>query len=373
MPMPGSTPPDSPPTIHTVAIVGTGLIGGSLGMALRARVPSVRVVAVDVEGVAAAAVAAGAAHAALPLAEAVRGADLVVVAAPPGVSLGLVGEIAPHLRPSAILSDVGSVKAPFLAAAVAAVAGAHRIVGGHPMAGRETGGLVSADARLFENAAWVLCPAQNDDTSAVDALAALVSAVGARVVVMDAARHDRTAAAVSHVPQLAAVALVTAALGDDPGARRLAGGGFRDVTRIAASPWPLWQGILSANHGAALAALDGLRSELDTVRDALARRDWAALDAAFARAAHLRSGIPVDARGFLRPLAEIAVDADDRPGFLAALTATLATAGLNIADLELLKVREGLDGVFRVAFATDADRAAALTALSAAGFVARMR
>ncbi len=268
--------PDPPFSIRTVALVGTGLIGGSLGMALRARVPSVRVVAVDVEGVAADAVAAGAADVAMPLPDAVRIADLVVVAAPPDVSLELIREIAPHLRPSAILSDVGSVKAPFLAAATAAIPDARRIVGGHPMAGRETGGLGSADARLFENAAWVLCPAQDDqrpttedgenrraDTSAVDALAALVSAIGARVVVMDAARHDRTAAAVSHVPQLAAVALVTAALGDDPGARRLAGGGFRDVTRIAASPWPLWQGILSANHGAALAALDGLREALD--------------------------------------------------------------------------------------------------------------
>ncbi len=363
-----------PLPIRTVVLVGTGLIGGSLGMALRARVPSVRVVAVDVDGVAEAAVAAGAVHEAMPLPDAVGQADVVVVAAPPDVSLALVADIAPHLRPAALLTDVGSVKAPWLAAARAVVPDPSRIVGGHPMAGRETGGLASADARLFENAAWVLCPADGDaDGPAVTALAALVAAVGARVVVMDADRHDRTAAAVSHVPQLAAVALVLGALGPDPDARRLAGGGFRDVTRIAASPWPLWQGILSANHGAALDALDAHRVALDGLREALARRDWPALDGAFARAAHLRSGIPVDARGFLHPLAELTVDANDRAGFLAALTAALAAADLNVSDLELLKVREGVDGVFRVGFATEADRDRALAVLTAAGFVARRK
>lgn len=365
---------DTPAPIQTVALVGTGLIGGSLGLALRARVSAVRVVAVDVAGVAEAAVAAGAAHEADTLVGAVARADVVVVAAPPAVSLALVAEIAPHLRPDALLTDVGSVKAPFLDAARRAGIDPARVVGGHPMAGREVAGLAGADARLFENAAWVLCPGDGEAARpAVAALGALVSAVGARVVVMDAAQHDRTAAAVSHVPQLAAVALVHAALGPDPDARRLAGGGFRDVTRIASSPWPMWQGILSANHGPALAALDAFAASLADVRAALAARDWSALDAAFADAGRLRSGIPVDARGFLHPLAELTVDAEDRPGFLARLTGALADARINVSDLELLKVREGVDGVFRVGFASEAERDRARGVLAAAGFTARPR
>ena len=360
--------------LRTVVVVGTGLIGGSLGLALRARVPGVRVVAVDVDGVAEAAVAAGAADEADTLARAMARADVVVIAAPPSVSRGLVAEIAPHLPAHALLTDVGSVKAPFLDAARRAGLDPARVVGGHPMAGREVAGLAGADARLFENAAWVLCPADPvASAAALTSLAALVQAVGARVVAMDADRHDRTAAAVSHVPQLAAVALVGAALGPDPDARRLAGGGFRDVTRIASSPWPMWQGILSANRGPALAALDAFAASLADVRAALDRGDWPALERAFDDAARLRSGIPVDARGFLRPLAELTVDAEDRPGFLARLTATLHGVGLNVSDLELLKVREGVDGVFRVAFATEAERATALAALAAAGFTARPR
>jgi len=200
-----------------------------------------------------------------------------------------------------------------------------------------------------------------------------VQATGARAVVLDAVTHDRFVARVSHLPQLAAVALVHAALADAPEARGLAAGGFRDMTRIASSPPALWHQILAANRPAVLVALDAYTDALAALRCAVDASDAPALAAAFDAAAEARAGLPVNAKGFLRPLAELTLDADDRVGFLARALTALADAGLDVKDVELLKVREGQDGVFRLAFASDAHADAALATLRAHRFTARLR
>ncbi|MEM8602009.1 MAG: prephenate dehydrogenase/arogenate dehydrogenase family protein, partial [Bacteroidota bacterium] len=177
--------------IQTVALVGTGLIGGSLGLALRDRRPSVQLVAYDpVAG--SEAVARGAAHrqAASP-ALAVRDADLVVLGAPMRYLPVLLSDIAPHLKPGAVVTDVGSVKAPLVAHAADVLPDRNPFVGGHPMAGAERGGMAHADAFLFENATWVLCPpaglGEADVPNRFPALIDLVEATGARVLLLDAA------------------------------------------------------------------------------------------------------------------------------------------------------------------------------------------
>lgn len=355
-----------------MAVVGTGLIGGSILHALRAAWPAVRRLAVDVSGVAEDAVVRGLADAAVGLDEA-AGADLVVLAAPPEPSRRALERLAPRLRAGTLVTDVASVKMPLAEAARQVLPDPGAFVGGHPMAGAERGGLENARADLFENAAWVLCPDGGVLEGRHAPVLALVEACRARPVVLMPEDHDRFVARVSHLPQLAAVALVNAALVDDPAARQLAAGGFRDMTRIASSPVGLWQQIFAANRDAVLAALDRYADALADLRRAVEQGHDEVLARRFDAAAEARAGLPVNAKGFLRPLPELTLDADDRVGFLARALGALAEAEIDLKDVELLKVREGQDGVFRLAFASDADAYRALDVLRGDGFTARLR
>ena len=363
--------------------MGTGLIGGSIGLALRARHPRVEVVGADADAAEAArALARGAVSRVAPsAAEAAAAADIVVLAVPTARVPGVLAEIAPRVAPGALVTDVASVKGPVAQAARELLPAGVAFVGGHPMAGAERGGVAHADALLFENAVYVLTPAGGaaegalgGEAPALDPRAVwLAEAVGARAVAMDAARHDAVVAAVSHLPQLVAVALVdhAAATGDD--ALALAAGGFRDTTRVASSPFGMWGGILDANREAVVATLAAFAERLAVLARAVAAADLDALEAAFDRAAETRSAIPSSSKGFLRPLAEVTLWAEDRVGFLAAVTGALAEAELNVKDLELLRVREDEGGAFRLAFADGAAADAAVSVLRGLGLRAERR
>lgn len=385
--------------MNRIALIGTGLIGGSLGLAVRARHPQTEIVCFDASGdEAALALARGAAtHIAASAQEAASGADLVILAVPTGAVAGVLREIAPVLASGAVVTDVASVKGPIVRAAQEILPPEAVFVGGHPMAGAERGGMAHADALLFENAVYVLTPSggmrdrgmerdagsgplapeASAPSSAVPpippSLLSLIRAAGARAVVMDADRHDAVVAAVSHLPQLLAVALVqhAAETGDD--ALALAAGGFRDMTRIASSPFGMWGDILGANRDAVLGALDGFARGLITLREAVASGETADLRAAFEQASGVRDAIPSHSKGFLAPLAEVTLWAEDRVGFLAGVTGALSEAGLNIKDMELLRVREGTGGAFRLAFADSATADAAIGVLRARGLRAERR
>ncbi len=360
-----------PDPVRRVAVIGTGLIGGSIALALRDRRPDVEVVGFDRDlGQLAVAVERGAVAATASPADAVAQADVVVLAVPTGAVQAALAEVAPALRPGTLVTDVASVKGPVAEAARELLPGAVAFVGGHPMAGAERGGMAHADALLFENAVYVLTP--NGPT--VDPRAVwLARSVGARPVGLTAERHDAVVAAVSHLPQLAAVALVELAseVGDD--ALALAAGGFRDMTRIASSPFGMWGDILTANRDAALGALDAYAARLATLRDAVAAGDLNVLADSFAASAATRSAIPSHSKGFLTPLAEVTLWAHDRVGFLATVTGALADAALNVKDLELLRVREGEGGAFRLAFADGPTADQAVEVLRSLGLRAERR
>lgn len=359
----------------SLALLGTGLIGASLGLAIRRRHPDFDVVGVDARPESAStALRLGAlTRTAASVPEAVAGADLVVLAAPLDAIPALLAEAGPALSPNALVTDVGSVKGPVMRAA-GALPEATRFVGGHPMAGAAVGGPENADALLFENAAYVLTPPASVGDLAAYAPEALwlVEAVGARPVVLDADRHDVVAATVSHLPQLLAVALVAEAAeaGDD--ALGLAAGGFRDMTRIAGSAFSMWGPILRDNREAVVAVLDGFRDRLGALREAV-DADPASLGLLFEAAGRTRAALPASTKGFLAPLADVVVWADDRPGFLHGLTGTIAEADLNLKDAELLRVRVGEVGTFRFGFETAAEADRAVAALTEAGYRADRR
>jgi len=324
-----------------VRVVGTGLVGTSVGLALtRLGVevslhdpsPSAMALARDL----------GAGRLATPWD---APPDLVVVAAPPDVVADVIRrELAAH--PGAVVTDVASVKSVVLRDLAASGADLRRYVGGHPLAGRERSGPVAARDDLFDGRPWVLTPAQRTDPEALNLVRSVATALGATVSTMGAAEHDEAVAVVSHVPQVAA-SLVAARLRDVPErAVALAGQGLRDVTRIAASDPGLWTQILAGNAPAVSRTLHALRADLEEVLravDALAADDHAGgAPGARAAVAGLVAGgnegqarIPGKHGTAPTAYALVRVLVPDRPGELARLLQDVGRAGVNLEDLRL--------------------------------------
>jgi len=234
-----------------ITVVGLGLIGGSLVKSIRQAQPECKLIGVDFQDVISSA-RDYLDESFLPenLAHALRDADLVFLAAPINVILHLLPEVAKAIRPGALVTDVGSTKSLIVEHAQKHFTGERYFIGGHPMAGREKGGWENADARLFENAAYVLTPSSNFPAHLLDSFTRLLQALGARVITLDPATHDRIVADISHLPQLLAVALMNFIARENAQLEpslQLAGGGFRDMTRLAASPFEIWKDILAGN------------------------------------------------------------------------------------------------------------------------------
>ncbi|MCP1501467.1 prephenate dehydrogenase [Curtobacterium herbarum] len=315
-----------------VRIVGTGLLGASIGLALRDK--GVEVVLDDVSP---AALALAVDYGAGRPPAAGDEPELIVVAVPPDVTATVVErELRDH--PNAVVTDVASVKSGPLDRLRAVGADVSRYIGSHPMAGRERSGPTAARADLFIGRPWVI--AGHDDISHQRAAVVehLALDLGATVVPMDPESHDRAVAVVSHAPQLVAT-LMASRLRDAPGeALGLAGGGVRDVTRIAASDPGLWVQIIGANAEHIRPVLADLRDELDRVLTALA--DPAAAGSPRAIAETMASGnrgverLP-GKHGSTARFAQVVVLIDDRPGQFAELLTTIGELGINLEDLRL--------------------------------------
>jgi prephenate dehydrogenase len=254
-----------------IAILGPGLIGGSIALGLGQCAGShVTLWARRPEAVAEAS-AAGCADAVTgDLAAAVKDADIVVLCVPVGAMAGIAAKIAPALREGCIVTDVGSVKGPVIAALHPIFQGSGRFVGSHPMAGSEHTGLAAARADLFEGATCIVTPEPDTDAAAILGARELWTRLGSRVVELPAAEHDECVALVSHLPHLAAAALVNTVAGQNAHAFSVVGPGFRDTTRVASGPPAMWREILSENSAALLPASDALIAKLSDFRPTLA-------------------------------------------------------------------------------------------------------
>jgi len=281
-----------------VLIIGVGLIGGSLALALKRQHPQGRIVGVarsvaSLERALALRVidqAVGLDQA--ELAQAVGAAEIVVCAAPVAQTGPLLARIAPFLRGQTLLSDVGSTKSDAVIAARQALGSeAWRFVPAHPIAGRELSGVEAALHDLYQDRNTVLCPLPENPPAAVARIEAMWRACGAQVLTMSAAQHDAIFASVSHLPHLLAFALMEQILRAPDGEQKLAlaGSGFRDFTRIAASNPQVWRDICVANQAALLSDLDAFVVLLAELRQALERGDAAALLDLFARTSAARS------------------------------------------------------------------------------------
>ena len=328
-------------------VVGTGLIGASIGLALRGQGWHVSGIDLD-EARASRALDLGAVDEVGPDPD----AGLTFIATPAGATARAATRA---LAGGGVVTDVAGVKAGIVAAV-----DHPRFIGGHPMAGSEQEGVEGADGGLFEGATWVLTPTETTDPQAYARLRAVVSSFGANVIAMPAERHDELVAMVSHVPHLTAAALMTLAAEEasEQGALlRLAAGGFRDMTRVAAGHPGIWPDICLENQAGITATLDRLTAALARLREMVAGGDRGGILTVLERAREARLNLPSRVL-HVEDMVEIRVPVPDRPGVLAEVTTLLGELSVNIYDLEIAHSAEGERGVLVLAVdAADADLA----------------
>jgi prephenate dehydrogenase len=268
-------------TALTVAVIGVGMVGGSVAAALKAGGRCAEVIGFSPEPDGSRALELGLIdRLARSVADAVAGADRIVLAAPIPAMPQVLRELRPVLRPDALITDCASAKSSVIAAADRELGDAFdRFLPGHPIAGSERNGPDAARAELFRDRRWLFCPARPVQTQWCESWREVLQVTGARFSEIDPALHDRVFAEVSHWPHAVAfvmgAAIARGELAEE--AIRYAGAGLRDTSRIAASPADLWSGILLDNAGPVLESAERFRAELDRLIDALARRDRGAL------------------------------------------------------------------------------------------------
>jgi prephenate dehydrogenase len=343
-----------------IAVVGVGLIGGSIGLAARERLgatvagydPDPRALR---EGVARGVLD----EAAADLPGAVGGAEAVFVAAPVSALPDVAADVLRLTSPDCVVSDVGSTKRGVVSALQDP-----RFVGGHPLAGAESSGVEHARADLFEGATWYLTPVQNTSGILYERLYRLLRSLGARPTAIDPESHDGILAAVSHLPHVLANALVgqaCAALGSGGEQLPATGPSFRDATRVAGAASAIWTDIYLSNADALLDQIGATVERLQRVAEALRARDGEWITSWNDQAAAQRAQL-IEAQLGASPLLELRASVPNRPGVVAQLALALARAGVNIVDLALHPAPDMSEGVIAlwVTGQQDADRAAEL-------------
>jgi prephenate dehydrogenase len=345
-----------------IAIVGVGLIGGSIGLAARVRLRA-EVVGFDpAAGVLDAALEVGALdRSAQDLDSALDGAEAAFVAAPVGVLPAAVHAALAAAGDDCVVSDVGSTKR-----SVVEAVSDERFIGGHPLAGAENAGVRHARAELFDGATWYLTPTASTRGTLYERLHRLLSGLGARPAALDPETHDRMLASVSHLPHVLANVLVAQAahaLSEEDERLPATGPSFRDITRVAGANTAIWRDIYLANSDALIGAIDDATARLAAVRAALAAGDGAAVAA-------WNDGARDDRRKLLEAdlaggaVAELRVSVPNRPGVVAEVALALGRGGVNILDMALYPAPDRSSG-YIVLWIAGEERAAQAEALVA--------
>jgi prephenate dehydrogenase len=357
-----------------IAILGIGLIGGSLALGLKERTDAVVVGYDRSEKDLRYAMAIGAVDdwtTSLP--QAVSDADMIVIALPVGQIKQMIETLAElPLKPSCIVTDVGSTKSEIMEASRKLKEKGIVFIGGHPMAGSHQSGIQAARSLLFENAYYVLTPDPEASLWEVQKISQLLhKATRAELVIMNAAHHDRIVGAISHLPHIIAAGLVNVVGNyneENEWFHRLAAGGFRDLTRIGASHPVMWRDILLSNRKALLKLMDDWIAKMEEVRSAISDGEREQIEAFFSRSRRLRQQLPdKKRRGILEPRYECHVDVPDQPGVIGKIATLLGDENINISNLEVMENREEIPGVLKIAFKKEKDYLAAISVLRREG------
>jgi len=357
----------------TVAIFGVGLIGGSIALCLKDK-PDIKVVgysnrqsSIDKylqRGVVD--------EATTSMQEAAEQADFIFLCMPVGLLEQYLKEISGfRLKPGCIITDVGSTKASVAACAKQLELKDAVFIGGHPMAGSERSGVEAASYHLLENAIYVLTPDESTPKQAVDRLENLLTHTRAKLVVVDAEEHDRIVGAISHLPHMIAVALVNQIRGYNEHNKLyeyLAAGGFRDMTRIAASDPVVWRDILLDNRSVLQNQLRDWAAEMKRFADLLELGDGTAIEQAFAAAGQFRKAMPERRKGIIHSSYDCYVDVPDTPGIIGKIATQLGNNSINLSNIHIIESREDVPGILRLSFRDQHNLDQAIMLLSAEGY-----
>jgi len=258
-----------------ITIIGVGLIGGSLGLALKEKKPNFKIAGIDKQTIIEKAITRGAIdEGTVNLEEGIKEADIIIIATPVKTILNILTRINPFLKKGCLVTDTGSTKKQIVQKANKILSEDIFFIGGHPVAGSEKCGIESADPCLFHNKTYILTPAPKSNLRALEKMSLLIKMIGAKELILDPLEHDRIVSAVSHLPQIIAVSLINAigelALrGNNNNYFKAVGEGFKDMTRITSSPYKMWEDICETNQENILEMIQEFRNYLGILEDKL--------------------------------------------------------------------------------------------------------
>lgn len=353
-----------------ITIIGMGLIGGSIALAIKNSHYKGKIIGYDLSSEA---LKEGKNKGAIDVStkniqEAVKTADLIILATPVGYYDEILREIAPILRKNTIVTDVGSVKGYVIDMVERHLPRDVEFVGGHPMAGSEKGGIKAATPFLFENAYYFLTPRKNTSQRTIEKISSLVKSIGAYPVVIDSKEHDKIVAQISHIPHLSAVLLANMlekreSISYIP----FVGGGFRDSTRIASGNPNMWKDIFFLNKKEIVNGIETLEEMLREFKEKLIGEESEKILKSLENAKKIRDTVPHSSSDYIPPLYELIIDVEDRPGVLAELTQIIGENCINIKEIEILHAREE-NGAVRIGLESKEEQKKALNILKKGGF-----
>ncbi|AZV44133.1 prephenate dehydrogenase [Peribacillus asahii] len=352
-----------------VFIIGLGLIGGSLAMAIRQAHESVHIVGYDVNenNIQLAKLLGIVDDSVDSIAEGVLEADLILLAVPVDQTEKIVIQLADmKLKDDVIVTDAGSTKSTVVEAAKHLMNRGITFIGGHPMAGSHKSGAGAAKPHLFENAFYLLTPSDDHHTKEINQLKEWLKGTRANFLVVSPHTHDWLTGVISHFPHIVAAGLVKQAQTyseENELVARLAAGGFRDITRIASSSPEMWRDILLHNRDVLLDLMDDWIMEMAHIKELVANRDSGEIYRFFAEAKVFRDDMPVHAKGAIPAYYDLYVDIPDTPGSLAEITGLLAQKGISITNIRIIETREEIYGVLVISFQNEEDRLKAAEAI----------
>jgi len=341
--------------IKNISIIGLGLIGGSIAKALKKTNLDLIISAFDKDNVLKDAIEDKTIDNKLSSIELSLDADLIFICLPVELSLEYLKKLAPKLKVDQLITDVSGVKGIFQKE-WGSIKSDGIYIGGHPMTGKELGGYKNSDPLLFENSVYILSDIYKDSQQ-TSSFIEIIKALGARITFLNPFLHDKVVANVSHLPQLLSVSLVNNSVRKENSTNfcDFAAGGFRDMTRIAASDFSIWEKIISYNKEEILKSINELKNELDEVEFCVKDEKFDLLAEKFESSRMKRDEIPKDTKGFLTQLHDLFVFVRDEPGVISKISTALFDNNINIKDIELLKIREGTGGTFRLSFDSEQD------------------
>ena len=358
--------------VKKIAIIGVGLIGGSLGLAIKKLPDAPQVLGFSLsKKTTQKAVKTGAIDIACQnIDECVKEADIIFVATPVSNIVDIVREISSKVKDGAIISDVGSTKSSIVKTIEEFLPENVHFIGGHPVTGSENDGIDYASATLFRNFYYVLTPTNATDSNAFKVLHTLLTSIGANVIAVSADKHDQILATLSHLPHMVAASLVNMAskqVAEKQNWLLLAAGGFRDTTRIAASKPAIWLDICLENKQALVENLREFEKSLKELTALIEEGDTEKLRQVLTKARDTRLSLPVAGKKDLSQMRQLMLLVSDKPGVISEIGLTLGSSGINIEDIEIVPLTE-TTGFLRLTVLGEKQAASAQKALQKKGY-----